>query len=48
MRETPMAVGEIAPDFSLPASSGSSPLTLSALRGRKVVLAFYLLDFTGI
>ncbi len=48
MRETPITVGEVAPDFSLPASMGKSPLALSDLRGRKVVLAFYLLDFSGV
>ena len=47
MRETPLTVGETAPDFELMASSGTSPLKLSSLRGQKVVLAFYLLDFTG-
>lgn len=47
MRETPIEMGEVAPEFSLPASTGVTPLALSSLRGRKVVLAFYLLDFTG-
>lgn len=40
-------VGEPAPDFALPAHKGLSPLKLSALRGRTVVLAFYVLDFTS-
>jgi peroxiredoxin len=48
MEETPIAVGQPAPDFSLPASIGASPLSLSALRGRAVVLAFYVLDFTDV
>jgi peroxiredoxin len=41
-----IAVGQIAPDFSLAASLGPSPLGLSTLRGKTVVLAFYPLDFT--
>jgi peroxiredoxin len=45
--EEPIAVGQIAPDFSLPASTGTSPLALSSLKGKIVVLAFYILDFTG-
>ncbi len=47
MRDEPIAVGERAPDFSLPASVGKSPLSLADLRGKVVVLAFYVLDFTG-
>ncbi len=47
MRDTVITVGETAPDFELPASLGQSPLKLSSLRGQKVVLAFYVLDFTG-
>lgn len=47
MRETVIAVGEVAPEFELPATLGKSPLKLSDLRGRRVVLAFYVLDFTG-
>jgi peroxiredoxin len=47
MSDTVIAAGQPAPDFSLRASSGISPLTLSSLRGRIVVLAFYVLDFTG-
>ena len=35
-----MQVGDIAPDFTLTADDGSE-VTLSALRGRKVVLYFY-------
>ena len=42
----PIAVGQPAPDFSLPASVGPSPLSLADLRGKVVVLAFYVLDFT--
>jgi len=46
MRTEMIAVGEAAPDFSLPASTGPSPLSLGSLRGQTVVLAFYVLDFT--
>ena len=42
-----LAVGDPAPDFSLPGTGGSS-VRLSDLRGKKqVVLAFYPKDFTG-
>ena len=47
MSEQPIAVGQPAPDFSLAASVGASPLSLSSLRGKIVVLAFYVLDFTS-
>jgi peroxiredoxin len=40
-------VGQEAPDFTLPATTGGS-ITLSGYRGDKhVVLAFYALDWTG-
>ena len=42
---TPLVVGDSAPDFSLPASTGGN-ITLSDLRGRKVVLYFYPKDDT--
>ncbi len=47
MTDEPIPVGQPAPDFSLPASTGPSPLSLTDLRGKVVVLAFYVLDFTG-
>ena len=47
MPDEPIAVGQAAPDFSLPASTGKSPLSLSDLRSKVVVLAFYVLDFTS-
>jgi len=40
------AVGSAAPDFTLPCTSGQS-VTLSALRGKHVLLAFFPLAFTG-
>jgi peroxiredoxin len=40
------AVGAPAPDFTLASTSGSN-VTLSALKGRNVVLAFFPLAFTG-
>lgn len=39
-------VGSIAPDFTLNSTSGT-PVTLSSLRGRIVLLAFFPLAFTG-
>lgn len=39
-------VGEPAPDFTLPGSDGQS-YTLSELRGRHVVIAFFPKAFTG-
>jgi len=40
-------VGDAAPDFTLPDQSGT-PVKLSDFRGKKnVVLAFYVLAFTG-
>ena len=41
----PLPVGTRAPDFTLPDDSGS-PVTLSALRGKDVVLVFYPGDDT--
>ena len=45
----PLAVGATAPDFDLPAVTGTEKhhFRLSDLRGKKnVVLAFYALDWT--
>lgn len=47
MLATPIAVGQPAPGFALPAHTGRSPLSLDDLRGQVVVLAFYVLDFTS-
>lgn len=35
-----VAVGDVAPDFTLPAPDGFDEVTLSSLRGRPVVLVF--------
>lgn len=40
------AVGSGAPDFTLPSTSGQT-VTLSALSGKNVLLAFFPLAFTG-
>lgn len=40
------AVGQVAPDFTLP-STANEKVTLSALRGKPVLLAFFPLAFSG-
>jgi peroxiredoxin len=40
------AIGQPAPDFTLASTSGKD-VTLSALRGKNVLLAFFPLAFTG-
>jgi len=42
----PPEPGQPAPDFSLVGNSRDT-YTLSQYRGKNVVLAFYVLDFTG-
>lgn len=42
---TQLAIGELAPDFTLPASTGKN-ISLSDFRGRKIVLYFYPKDNT--
>ena len=44
---TQLKVGDMAPDFTLP-DQNRNPVKLSDFRGKKnVVLAFYVLAFTG-
>lgn len=45
-RTKTLAVGDPAPDFTLRAHDGQE-IRLSALRGRRVVLAFFHFAFTG-
>ncbi|MBI1737857.1 MAG: redoxin domain-containing protein [Acidobacteria bacterium] len=45
--KTSLKVGDVAPDFTLP-NQAFKPVKLSDYRGKKnVVLAFYVLAFTG-
>jgi peroxiredoxin len=46
MSNTVPAVGDAAPDFTLPSTSGSA-ISLSALKGKNVLLAFFPLAFTS-
>jgi peroxiredoxin len=41
------AVGDVAPDFTLKDQNGND-VTLSALRGKPVVIVFYPFTFTGV
>jgi cytochrome oxidase Cu insertion factor (SCO1/SenC/PrrC family) len=44
---TNLKVGDVAPDFTLPSDQRTS-VSLSSFRGKKtVILAFYVLAFTG-
>jgi peroxiredoxin len=45
-----LKVGDVAPDFKLPCTTGekSGEFQLSSYRGKNVVLVFYPLDFTPV
>jgi peroxiredoxin Q/BCP len=45
-----LKVGDPAPDFKLPATTGETQgdFQLSSYRGKNVVLVFYPLDFTPV
>ncbi|MER3421194.1 MAG: hypothetical protein C4290_12040 [Chloroflexota bacterium] len=45
--EMTVSVGERAPDFTLRDATGRGEVKLSDFAGRAVVLAFYVLAFTG-
>ena len=40
-----LEVGDLAPDFELPSTRGGK-LKLSSLRGKNVLINFYILDFS--
>ena len=43
----PLTVGDQAPAFTLRDATGRGEVTLADFAGRPVVVAFYLLAFTG-
>src|SRR5256885_7404394 len=43
---TPPQIGALAPDFTLPSTSGEK-VTLSSLRGKPILIAFFPLAFSG-
>jgi peroxiredoxin len=44
--KTPLKVGDVAPDFTLPSSQGK-PVSLHDFKGKTVVVAFFPAAFTG-
>ncbi len=47
MREIALKTGDAAPDFTLPNQNGKE-ISLSGLKGKRVLLSFHPLAFTGI
>ena len=47
MDNQPLKVGDVAPDFSL-MDENKNPVKLADLRGKKVVLLFYPMDFSPV
>ncbi len=47
MANQPLSVGDVAPDFTLKDQTGNN-VTLSSLRGKKVVLSWHPLAWTGV
>lgn len=47
MPDGPVRVGDVAPDFEL-MNQDKQPIRLSSLRGKKVVLLFYPMDFSPV
>ena len=45
--KTHLKVGDMAPDVTLPSTKSKNPVSLSSLRGKTVVLAFFPAAFTG-
>jgi peroxiredoxin Q/BCP len=46
MQQTSVNVGDPAPDFELPSAKHGN-VSLSGMRGKNVLIAFYPRDFTG-
>ena len=46
MQTQTVNIGDQAPDFTLPSAKHGN-VSLSGLRGKKVLIAFYPRDFTG-
>ncbi len=44
--KTPLKVGDVAPEFTLPSTTGK-PISLKDYRGKPVVVAFFPAAFTG-
>ena len=47
MADTTLDVGDVAPNFTLKDQNGN-PVTLNSLRGKKVILSWHPLAWTGL